>query len=260
MECGQKARTKNIHPSREELWQLYVVEDKTGVEIAKLYGMHNTTLLTRLRERGITIRTNTEIHGGKVNSVETREKMSKGAMGNQKWLGRKHSVAARAKISEAHLGMMIPLDVRQKMSATHKKLFENPEHKNRILRAVQAAWNIHPNKPETIVGNLLNEIDPNHWEFVGDGKIVMGGRIPDYYNVNGQKKIIEVFGDYWHGERARCYEETEEGRIAHFKQFGHDVLVIWESELKEPDKVTLRIKEFIKKGGSHEKVAVGETK
>lgn len=66
----------------------------------------------------------------------------------------------------------------------------------------------------------------------------------DFINVNGHKQIIELFGDYWHGVKARCYEETEEGRIKLFNQYGFDTLIIWESELKNLEAVTNRIKRF----------------
>lgn len=248
MEQGQKAKIMTIHPSYEELFQLYVTEDKTAIQIASIYGMHHTTLLRRLRERGIRIRTNSDIHKGKIYSNETRKKISESSKGNTRWLGRNHNEATRARLRDIHLGTKLPKETKMKMSATHKRLFEDPEHKSRILEAVRMGMTIHPNKPETIVLGMLNEIDLGNWEFTGDGKVVMGGRIPDFFNTNGHKKIIEVFGDYWHGERARCYEETEAGRIELFKGFGYSTLVIWESELKEPERVKGKIREFVKGG------------
>ena len=79
---------------------------------------------------------------------------------------------------------------------------------------------------------------------MGDGQLVIGGKNPDFANINGQKILCEMFGDYWHFDRARCYEETEEGRIELFKKFGYRTLVIWASELKEPEKVLSKIVEF----------------
>ena len=44
--------------------------------------------------------------------------------------------------------------------------------------------------------------------------------------VKDQYKLVEFFGDYWHD----ISEEIQ--RISHFKGFGWDCLVIWDSELK----------------------------
>ncbi len=54
----------------------------------------------------------------------------------------------------------------------------------------------------------------------------MGKKIPDFVNINGKKKVIEVFGDYHHRGQDPQY------RINEFKSFGWDTLVVWEHELK----------------------------
>ena len=39
------------------------------------------------------------------------------------------------------------------------------------------------------------------YDFVGDGKIMIGTKNPDFINIK-IKKIIEVFGDYWHTKKS----------------------------------------------------------
>ena len=65
------------------------------------------------------------------------------------------------------------------------------------------------------------------YKFVGDGQVIIGGRNPDFINTNGQKKIIEFFGEYWHPPE----DENEKREI--YKQFGFDLLVIWGKDLKD---------------------------
>ena len=125
-----------------------------------------------------------------------------------------------------------------------QKQWGSPKKKDETLRRLARAQNRKPNKPEQVVLHLLNELYPDDWMYVGDGRLVIEGRNPDFVNCNGKKLIIEVFGDYWHGERARCYEETEDGRIALFERYGYKTLVIWESELKDVVSVIARVKEF----------------
>jgi hypothetical protein len=76
------------------------------------------------------------------------------------------------------------------------------EEKSARVRVWAESQQIHPNKPESIILSILEQLYPNEYRFVGDGKVVIAGKIPDFININGQKKIIELFGDYWHeGER-----------------------------------------------------------
>lgn len=162
---------------------------------------------------------------------ETRRKIGESVKGQKRALGYRHTEETKAK-----------------MSRDRRLWWQDPEYRDKVIINSRLSQAIHPNKPETAVLNLLNEIDPGNWKFTGDGQIVIGGKIPDFFNIDGHKKIIEVFGDYWHGERARCYEETEQGRIDLFREYGYSTLVIWESELKNPEAVRVKIGEFVKGG------------
>ena len=59
---------------------------------------------------------------------------------------------------------------------------------------------------------------------MGDFQYFIGGRNPDFANINGQKKLIEVYGDYWHEN------DDPQDRIDHFKQYGFKTLIVWESD------------------------------
>ncbi|HDZ15647.1 hypothetical protein LCGC14_0570260 [marine sediment metagenome] len=83
---------------------------------------------------------------------------------------------------------------------------------------------LKPNKLELKFEDFLNELFPNEYKYVGDFDTFIGGKCPDFMNVNGQKKLIEVYGDYWHRN------DDPQDRIDHFKKYGFDCLVIWESE------------------------------
>lgn len=69
-----------------------------------------------------------------------------------------------------------------------------------------------------------------HWlgldyDFVGDGKLEVGGKFPDYISGDG-KRIIEMYGTRWHKKS----EEAE--RIAYFAKAGYRTLIIWSDELQ----------------------------
>ena len=118
------------------------------------------------------------------------------------------------------------------------KVNKNPEY---IKRRIQGLIT-KPNKKESIVIELLKNNNINY-EYVGNGKFIIGTKNPDFINIK-DKKIIEVFGDYWHTKKVRCYEETEEGRIKYFNNYGYKTLIIWENELKDKNKVLEKIIKF----------------
>jgi len=105
-----------------------------------------------------------------------------------------------------------------------------------------------PNKIELYLNSLLQRHFPKEWEYSGDGKIIIGGLCPDFVNCNGQKKLIELFGDYWHSPERKGIklQQTEQGRKEVYSKFGFDMLVIWEHELKNlpEEQIITKIKTF----------------
>jgi hypothetical protein len=122
-----------------------------------------------------------------------------------------------------------------------KKLWQNKEYKEKQIKKLGKALHIHPNKPETIILNLLEELYPGQWKFTGDFSFVINGKNPDFVNCNGQKKIIEFFGDYWHKG------ENPEDRRAIFSPFGYDTLIIWGRELKNISRIKFKIHCFMER-------------
>ena len=57
-------------------------------------------------------------------------------------------------------------------------------------------------------------------------------------NINGKKKLIELFGNYWHAE------EDEGTRANHFNNYGFECLIIWERELQNTYRLTSKLKTF----------------
>lgn len=102
------------------------------------------------------------------------------------------------------------------------------------------------NKKEVLLENTINSLYPNDYKYVGNGKIWIDGFNPDFINCNGQKKIIEFFGDYWHNLPG--YRERDKRRLKSYRKYGYKSLIIWEHELKDINKVKNRIINFNIKG------------
>jgi G:T-mismatch repair DNA endonuclease (very short patch repair protein) len=136
---------------------------------------------------------------------------------NAFWYGKRFKEQHKAKLSKAAI-----------------KRLSNKEYRKKWARALAQK----PNKPEKLLNSLLYHLFPGEYKYVGDFKFWVDGKNPDFVNVNGQKKLIELFGDYWHRN------DDPKERINHFKQYGFDTLVIWESELRNIGSVEEKLKEF----------------
>lgn len=120
-----------------------------------------------------------------------------------------------------------------------KKKNNDPELQKKRFKALMRK----PNKPEKILIQLMEKNDLPY-KYVGDGEVIIGRKNPDFINCNGQKKIIELFGDYWHDNSNLHWNRTEFGTKAIYSQYGFKTLIIWENELNDIDKVLKSIKKF----------------
>ena len=100
----------------------------------------------------------------------------------------------------------------------------------------------YPNKKEKKLNRLLQCLFPKEYKFVGNGKFFIEQFNPDFINVNGQKKLIEFYGDYWHNIPKAL--KRDERRLKTYSKYGYKTLVIWENELKNTDLLTDKIKVF----------------
>jgi len=140
--------------------------------------------------------------------------------------GKKHTEEWKKEVSRKLKGVVRTEDYKKKMSKTHKEKWQDPEFAEKRIADFFKGNRCKPNKPEMFLKNVLEQLYPGEWRYVGDGQVFIAGKCPDFINVNGQKKIIELFGDYWH----RGQDPQDRADI--FKPFGFETLVIWEKELK----------------------------
>ena len=149
------------------------------------------------------------------------------------------------------------LELRRRLSESMKKAWADPnsryntkEFRERALRSLRGVWetvegrekigksrDLKPNKPERLLIDLFNKNNLLIW-YCGDFVYWIGRKNPDF-KIHGQNKVIEFAGKYWHTE-----EEMEE-RTKLFKGKGFDCLVIWDTELKDLNKILTRVTLFV---------------
>ena len=157
------------------------------------------------------------------------------------------SEETKRKISESHKGKYVSKETRRKMSDGQKRMCrQNPKYVEERVRAMIAGQTISFTKPERRLKNRLNHLFPNEYKYVGDGTIWIGRKCPDFINVNGQKKIIEMFGEFWHGKKRtrRTKKQEENQRIKHFAKYGFKTLIVWENELKNMKQLKRKLIKF----------------
>jgi len=124
----------------------------------------------------------------------------------------------RMKGTHLHLGYKHSPEVRAKMSMLLRERWKNPEYSSKVCHAILKGLNAErPNKKEKILLEFLDEYYPNQWKYVGDNSVNIGGRFPDFININGKKELVEMFGKHWHN----IFEVSQ--RIEHYK---HQVFIL----------------------------------
>jgi len=103
--------------------------------------------------------------------------------------------------------------------------------------------NQKPNNPETLLIDLFKELNLDY-KYVGDYKVWIDGKNPDFINYEN-KKVIEFFGSYYHDTIVEMSREIhEQERIEHFEKEGYKCLIIWEEDLKNINNLIQRILKF----------------
>ena len=203
-----------------------------------MFGKHHSKeSISRMREVKIG-----EKNGfyGKNHTKETLLRMSETKIGHEV------TEETREKLRQANLGKHPTHETLAKMSKTHQELWQNSEFAKKMFKS----QNRKPNKLELKLDLILQENFTNKWKYVGDGQLIIGGKCPDFANINGRKELIELFGNYWH----QGHIPSE--RMSMFKKYGYDTLVIWESELKDEGILVQKIKDFEEKAASGTTAAV----
>jgi len=148
---------------------------------------------------------------GKVASDETRLKMSQAHFGNKSNTGKTFGLETHRKVSEASL-----------------RMWSDPEKKSRIIRAIaKGNGKGKGTLPEEMVWSILQEYNFPFSYNARSGDIVLESLCPDFVSNDGNRFIIEVFGDYWH------FREPESYRRDLYAKQGYKTLILWESEIYE---------------------------
>lgn len=134
---------------------------------------------------------------------------------------------------------------REKHAESKHKDWANPNHVynspefREMKRDQLIKMKLSPTAPELAVQNILDQLYPGEWEWVGNGTFWIEGIVnanPDFLN-EGRKIVIEVHGCYWHGCSICGYEDKFGSEERDFKkrqtyrENGYEVITFWEHEI-----------------------------
>ena len=137
------------------------------------------------------------------------------------------------------------IEVKEKHSKSAKKNWQDPE----FAKMMSKAQNRRPTKPELLLDNCFHKWLPAQLKYTGNGTFWINGKNPDFVDCNGQKKIIEFNGDWWHRD------DIPDERESIFAEFGYDTLIIWEHELKDMEVLKIKVDAFMMKENPYSKHA-----
>jgi len=105
------------------------------------------------------------------------------------------------------------------------------------------------NRPNALEQRFIDMIEKHNlpYKYVGDGRFLIGGRNPDFMNINGQKKLIEVFGIYYHSPLKNPkirWKSTYNETIRHYKKHNYKCMIIWDYELNDEKNIMERLKNY----------------
>jgi len=134
-----------------------------------------------------------------------------------------------------------------KISKSSQEMWDEHPERRKIYAKIAAERNTkiaRPNGREKFLEKLLNKLFPSKFFLnVKDG-LIIGTKVPDFIGVGRKKVLVELFGDYWHGEKitGRKRRQEERCRVAYFSKFGFRTAIIWEKDLKDEMLVKKKIR------------------
>ena len=105
-----------------------------------------------------------------------------------------------------------------------KRLWKNPVYREKVIRNSLRGLLKRPTSFEKYVINIIKKYNLPY-KYVGNGDFILGGKNPDFINVNGEKICVEVYCYYWHPKN---YERI---RYKHFTKYGWKTIFINEDDV-----------------------------
>jgi hypothetical protein len=184
----------------DKLRDMYLNQNMSMKMIATYFNIDVTCIMQRIHKMGI------ERNLTEASKIKIKENRS------EKWIN-----------SSRMNGKTQSEDTKNKIRQKHIELWKTQEHQNNVIFGIHK----EQTKCEILLENFLNEIMPNQWLYVGNSKLVIAGKNPDFIDRQIKRLIIEI------GNRNGFNKSPEElqARKELFYQNGYLTLYILNQDL-----------------------------
>jgi len=154
-----------------------------------------------------------------------------------------HSEATKSKLSEIGKKKFLDPNYKKRMEKMWQENSEktrlrwaDAEYKNRVKNSFKKKWKDKEwkekqlekmfkgmeNRPTSLEKEMIDLIKRNNlpYKYTGDGDFWIGKKNPDFVNINGEKKLIEIGCKYYKKRSDGSVESYIKNRSGHFAKYG----------------------------------------
>jgi len=126
----------------------------------------------------------------------------------------------------------------KKLSKRMKKQWKNNKFREKMMKIRKHQWTEEAKRKLLITLNkrgitgiekkIIKILEKYElpFKYCGDGSFIIHGLNPDFVNINGEKKLIEVFFEYFKIKQYGSIDKYKKQRYAIFRYYGFDTLFI----------------------------------
>lgn len=117
------------------------------------------------------------------------------------------------------IGLKLSEEHKEKIAKSGRELFSNKEYREKRMKKMFIGME---NRPTSLEKQMISFIKKHNlpYKYVGDGDFWIGHKNPDFININGEKKLIEVGCEYFKKKSDGSVENYIKNRSRHFEKYG----------------------------------------
>ena len=155
----------------------------------------------------------------------------------------------KALVSQYNQGERIPCWLNKKPSketiekTRHKlkEIWKDNDFREKTIKKILKGLMKRPTSYEKIFIELIKQNDLPY-KYVGDGSFLIGYKNPDFVDINGKKRCIEVYHPYFKERDYGSCEEYEKQRSKHFRKYGWKTIFIKGDIINDEKAILKKIK------------------
>lgn len=146
----------------------------------------------------------------------------------------------REKIGDANRGHIVSIEAREKARVSINIFLSDPVRKAEWIKKALKTRNRGPSKFELYLEKIINK-HGLPYKYTGNGTFMIGFLNPDFVNVNGEKKCIEVYYSYYKNKRFGSEQKYQSWRNKWLKKYGWTAVYLNENDLKKSDEEIVKM-------------------